>query len=66
MLPETSLFAYFAGLEDPRIEKNRDHPLINVLVIAILGVISGADNFTEIERFGLAKTAQAARLTGRA
>jgi predicted transposase YbfD/YdcC len=55
MLPETSLFAYFSGLEDPRIEKNRDHPLINVLVIAILGVIGGADNFTEIERFGLAK-----------
>lgn len=55
MLPETSLFVYFAELEDPRIEKNRDHPLINVLVIAILGVICGADNFTEIERFGLAK-----------
>jgi predicted transposase YbfD/YdcC len=55
MLPETSLFAYFVGLEDPRIEKNRDHPLINVLVIAILGVICGADNFTEIERFGWAK-----------
>lgn len=42
-------------MEDPRIEKNRDHLLINVLVIAILGVISGSDNFTEIERFGLAK-----------
>src|SRR5215207_2875282 len=28
---------------------------MNVLVIAILGVISGADNFVEIERFGLAK-----------
>lgn len=55
MLPETSLFAYFVGLEDPRIEKNQDHPLINVLVIAILGVICGADNFTEIERFGWAK-----------
>jgi predicted transposase YbfD/YdcC len=57
MLPETSLFEYFADLEDPRIEKNRDHPLINVLVIAILGVIGGADNFTEIERFGRAKEA---------
>lgn len=57
MLPETSLFAYFAELEDPRIEKNRDHPLVNVLVIAILGVMCGADNFTEIERFGLAKEA---------
>ena len=57
MLPETSLFQYFADLEDPRIEKNQDHPLINVLVIAILGVICGADNFSEIERFGWAKEA---------
>jgi DDE_Tnp_1-associated len=57
MLPETSLFAYFSDLEDPRIEKNRDHPLIKVLVIAVLGVVCGADTFTEIERFGLAKEA---------
>jgi len=57
MLPESSLFHYIADLEDPRIEKNRDHPLINVLVIAILGVICGADNFIEIERYGLAKAA---------
>jgi predicted transposase YbfD/YdcC len=57
MLPETSLFQYFADLEDPRIEKNQDHPLMNVLVIAILGVICGADNFSEIERFGWAKEA---------
>jgi hypothetical protein len=57
MLPESSLFEYFADLEDPRIERNRDHPLINVLVIAILGVICGADNFTEMERFGRAKEA---------
>jgi len=55
MLPKTNLFTYFSDLEDPRIEKNRDHPLINVLIIAILGVIRGADIFTEIERFGLAK-----------
>lgn len=55
MVPETSLFAYLADLDDPRIEKNRDHPLMNVLVIAILGVICGADNFVEIARFGWAK-----------
>src|SRR6266496_2857004 len=55
MLPKTNLFTYFSELEDPRIEKNRDHPLINILIIAILGVLCGADTFTEIERFGLAK-----------
>ena len=42
----------FLGLRRPQ---NRDHPLINVLIIAILCVICGADTFTEIERFGLAK-----------
>lgn len=37
MLPETSILAYFAELDDPRIEKNQKHPLINVISIAILG-----------------------------
>lgn len=55
MLPETSILAYFAELEDPRIEKNRKHPLINVIAIAILGVICGADNWVDIEGYGRAK-----------
>lgn len=44
MLPETSIVTYFAELDDPRIEKNQKHPLINIISIAILGVICGADN----------------------
>jgi len=55
MLPESNLLAYFAAIDDPRIEKNRKHPLINVIGIAILGVICGADNWVEIERYGKAK-----------
>ena len=55
MLPETSILAYFADLEDPRIEKNRKHPLINIISIAILGVICGADTWVDIERYGKAK-----------
>lgn len=39
MIPETSILSYFADLDDPRIEKNHKHPLINVLIIAILGVM---------------------------
>src|SRR5574341_643595 len=57
MLPETSILAYFGELDDPRIEKNRKHPLINVIAIAILGVICGADNWVDIERYGRAKQA---------
>ena len=57
MLSETSLFAYFADLEDPRQEKNRKHPLMNIMAIALLGVVCGADNWVDIERYGKAKQA---------
>jgi predicted transposase YbfD/YdcC len=52
---ETSILSYFAELEDPRGEKNRAHPLMNVVSIAILGVICGADNWVSIETYGKAK-----------
>lgn len=55
MLAETSIFAYFADVEDPRKEKNRKHPLINLIGIAIRGVICGADSWVDIERYGKAK-----------
>jgi len=50
MQSETSILKYFADLEDPRIERNRKHPLTNVITIAILGVICGADTWVDIER----------------
>jgi hypothetical protein len=55
MLLETSILAYFAEVDDPRIEKNPKHPLINVISIAILGVICGADNWVDIAGYGKAK-----------
>jgi predicted transposase YbfD/YdcC len=55
MLLETSILAYFAEVDDPRIEKNQKHPLINLISIAILGVICGADTWVDIERYGNAK-----------
>jgi predicted transposase YbfD/YdcC len=55
MSPETSILAYFADLEDPRTEHNLHHPLINIITIAILGVICGADTWVDIERYGQAK-----------
>ena len=51
MLPETNQLAYFAELADPRHAQNRHHPLINIVSIAILGVISGADTEVDIEQF---------------
>lgn len=55
MPTETSILAYFADLDDPRIERNRKHPLMNILTIAILGVLCGADTWVDIQRYGEAK-----------
>jgi predicted transposase YbfD/YdcC len=44
---------YFANVEDPRREtKNKKYPLIEVIVIAFLAVMSGADGWESIERYG--------------
>ncbi|MBI5671131.1 MAG: ISAs1 family transposase [Chloroflexi bacterium] len=57
MFPETSILSHFAQLEDPRDERNRKHPLINVITIAILGVLGGADTWVDVERYGKSKQA---------
>ena len=49
------LIDHFADLEDPRIDRTKDHPLINVLFIAICAVISGAEGWTDMETFGESK-----------
>lgn len=55
MTLENSIIQEFGDLEDFRIERNRIHPLINIVTIAILGVICGADTWVDIERYGQAK-----------
>ena len=50
--PLESIREHFAQLEDPRIERNKLHPLLNIIVIAICGVISGAENWVDIELYG--------------
>ncbi len=50
--PIGSIEAHFSGLEDPRIERQKLHKLLDIIVIAICGVICGADNWVDIEMFG--------------
>lgn len=45
----------FEDLPDPRIEKKTAHKLIDIVIIAICAVISGAESWTEIEMFGQEK-----------
>ena len=52
-----TITACFDELEDPRVERTKSHQLLDIITIAICGVICGADGWTGIERFGKAKLA---------
>jgi predicted transposase YbfD/YdcC len=43
---------HFQDLQDPRVERTRKHPLINILFIAVCGVLSGANSFASLHEFG--------------
>ena len=48
------LMEYFTRIEDPRREtKNKKYPLIEVIAIAFLAVMGGADGWESMERYGL-------------
>jgi len=52
---EISLIEHFGELEDPRIDRTKHHQLLDIIVIAVCGVICGADNWVDIELFGRSK-----------
>ncbi len=43
---------HFGVLPDPRVERTKKHKLLDIIAIAMCGVLSGADNWVEIEEFG--------------
>lgn len=51
------LFESLEKIQDPRIERHKQHRLIDILVIAICAMICHADGWEDIEEFGLAKQA---------
>jgi predicted transposase YbfD/YdcC len=52
-----SLEACFGDLPDPRVVGRCDHKLIDMVVIAICAVITGAESWVEVETFGNMKQA---------
>ena len=50
-----SLEEHFGSLEDPRVERTRAHLLMDIIAIALMGVLSGADGWVGIETYGKAK-----------
>jgi len=53
--PEASIAHHFSDLTDPRIDRTKRHKLLDIIVIAICGIICGADDWVSIELFGKAK-----------
>jgi predicted transposase YbfD/YdcC len=51
----TSVIEHFSSLKDPRIERNKRHALIDIIVLTVCAVVSGADGWEEIEQFGQEK-----------
>jgi predicted transposase YbfD/YdcC len=52
-----TLKRFLRRLEDPRIERTKHHRLRDIIIIAICGVICGADGWVGVEEFGKAKEA---------
>lgn len=47
-----SVFEHFKSVKDPRVERTKDHQLLDIIVIAICAVICGADDWVEIAAWG--------------
>lgn len=52
---KTTINEHFRDLVDPRVERTKLHPLLNIITITLCGMISGADDWVAIEAYGRAK-----------
>jgi predicted transposase YbfD/YdcC len=53
--PNLSLVEHFKNLVDPRVNRTKDHDLLDVLVIALCTLLCGGESFNDMEDFGKAK-----------
>jgi DDE_Tnp_1-associated len=53
--PKITLIDHFSKLTDPRIERSKEHKLIDIITIAICGMICGANNWVAMEQYGNSK-----------
>lgn len=47
-----SFLEHFAPLRDPRVERNKRHALLDIVLLVVCAVASGADGWEAIEEFG--------------
>lgn len=48
---------HFGAIVDPRMERTKLHPLLNIITITLCAIISGADDWVAIESYGRTKEA---------
>jgi hypothetical protein len=53
--PKISLIEHFKDLADPRVDRTKDHDLIDVLIIAVCCLLCAGESFNDMEDFGKAK-----------
>jgi predicted transposase YbfD/YdcC len=53
--PLTTIHQHFVDLADPRVERTKDHQLLDILTIALCAILCGADSWTDCEACGHAK-----------
>jgi hypothetical protein len=50
-----SLASHFSLLQDPRLDRTKQHTLLDIVVIAFCAVLCGAEGWEGMEEFGLAR-----------
>jgi predicted transposase YbfD/YdcC len=53
----TSIQKFFQDIVDPRVKNRSEHLFMEILIIALLATLAGAENFNEIESFAKSKEA---------
>ena len=53
--PLEAIAEHFSKVPDPRVDRTKEHQLIDIIAIAICAVICGAENWVDIELYGKSK-----------
>ena len=53
--PLNNLEEHFSAVSDPRMDRTKDHLLIDIISIAICAIISGAEGWVDMENYGKSK-----------
>jgi predicted transposase YbfD/YdcC len=55
LLRDLAIGQYFATVDDPRIDRTKDHALLDIIILTLCAVICGADGWVDVEEFGKTK-----------